>query len=63
MKKGSFPIRGAGSGMSALVDDVSFLNFVEWPGDITPIGPTRGKDDTTGCVLSRYLGPAVGVPC
>ena len=41
--------------MFALVDDVSFLSFAEWPDNVTPIGPTRGKDDTTMCVLSRYL--------
>ena len=46
-----------------LVDDVGFLSFVEWPKSVTPIGPTRSKDETAMWVLGRYLGPTVGVPC
>ena len=49
--------------MSAHVDNVNFLSFVEWPKNITPSGPTRGEDDTTMWVFGRYLGPTVGVPC
>ena len=49
--------------MFALVDNVHCFTFVEWPKNVTPIGPTRGEDDTTMRVLGRYLGPTVGVPC
>ena len=49
--------------MSAHVNNVTFLNCVEWPENVAPIGPTRGEDDTTMRVFGRYPGPTVGVPC
>ena len=49
--------------MLAFVYDMDCLLLIEWPENVSKIGPTRCKNDTTMWILGRYLGLPRGVPC